>query len=54
MPAIVAGVVEIVVHIEPAEYSFNWVDRPILVVIELLEMVEGSSGLCGSGTPAPT
>jgi hypothetical protein len=31
--------VEIVIHIEPAERPFNWVDRPILVAIELLEMV---------------
>jgi hypothetical protein len=33
--------VEVAIHIEPAEHPFNWVDRPILVVIELLEMVEG-------------
>jgi hypothetical protein len=31
--------VEIAIHIEPAERPFNWVDRPILVAIELLEMV---------------
>jgi len=30
---------EIAIHIEPAERPFNWVDRPILVAIELLEMV---------------
>jgi len=32
---------EVAIHIEPAERSFNWVDLPILVAIELLEMVVG-------------
>ena len=32
---------EIAIHIEPAERAFNRIDLPILVVIELLEMVEG-------------
>ncbi len=32
---------EIAIHIEPAKRPFNWVDRPILVAIELLEMVVG-------------
>lgn len=35
------AIVEIAIHIEPAERPFNWVDRPILVAIELLEMVVG-------------
>jgi len=35
------AIVEIAIHIEPAEHPFNWVDRPILVAIELLEMVVG-------------
>jgi hypothetical protein len=32
---------EIAIHIESAERPFNWVDRPILVAIKLLEMVVG-------------
>jgi hypothetical protein len=39
--------VEVAIHIEPAEHPFNWVDRPILVVIELLEMVEGQFRIVG-------
>jgi len=35
------AIVEIAIHIEPAERPFNWVDPPILVSIELLEMVVG-------------
>lgn len=30
---------EVAIHIEPAERPFNWVYLPILVAIELLEMV---------------
>ena len=35
------AVVEIAIHIGPAERPFNWIDRPILVAIELLKMVVG-------------
>ena len=33
------AIVEIAVHIGPAERAFNWIDLPILVAIELLKMV---------------
>jgi hypothetical protein len=33
--------VEIAIHIETAEHPFNRVNRPVLVAIELLEMVVG-------------
>ncbi len=35
------AIMKIAIHIEPAERPFNWVDRPILVAIEFLEMVVG-------------
>lgn len=35
------AVVEIAVHIGPAERPFNWIDRSILVAIEFLKMVVG-------------
>ena len=35
------AIVEVAIHIEPAERPFSWVDRTILVAIELLEMVVG-------------
>jgi len=35
------AVVEIAIHIRPAERPFNWIDRPILVTVELLKMVVG-------------
>ena len=34
-------IIEIAIHIEPAKRPFNWVDRPILVAIEFLEVVVG-------------
>ena len=44
---------EIAIHIEPAERPFNWVDRPILVAIELWKMVVGEVRSCAdSATPA--
>ncbi len=36
-----ATIVEISIHIGPAERPFNWVDLTILVAIEFLEMVVG-------------
>ena len=35
------AVVEIAIHIGPAERSFKWIDRSILVAIEFLKMVVG-------------
>ena len=35
------AVVEIAIHIEPTERPFDWIDRPILVAVELLKMVVG-------------
>ena len=35
------AVVEIAVHIVPAERPFKWIDRSILVAIKLLKMVLG-------------
>ena len=35
------AVVEIAIHIRPAERPFNWINRPILVAVELLKMVVG-------------
>ena len=34
-------VVEIPIHIGPAERPFDWIDRPVLVAVELLKMVVG-------------
>ena len=34
-------IVEIPIHIGPAERPFNWIDRPILVAIKLLKTVVG-------------
>src|SRR4026207_1865868 len=34
-------IVEITIHVEPAERPFDWIDRSILVTIELLKMVVG-------------
>ena len=33
------AIVEIAIHIGPAERSLNWIDRPILIAIEFLKMV---------------
>ncbi len=32
---------EITIHVEPAEHPFDRVDRPVLIAVELLEMVVG-------------
>ena len=32
-------IVEVTIHIEPSEHPLNWIDRPILIAIEFLEMV---------------
>ena len=34
-------IMKIAIHIGPAERPFNWVDRSILIAIELLKMVVG-------------
>ena len=41
------AIVEIAIHIEPAKRPFYRVDRPVLIAIQLLEMVVGQFRIVG-------